>query len=161
MKILVLLLVSSLAIASEPEVCFTPGGSCQDVVVAQLDAAKTSAFIMAYSFTSRPIALAIVAAAKRGVHVEVVLDRSNVHARYSGLPMMVAEHVDTVIDSSHAISHNKVMIIDEATVLTGSFNFTTAAQRHNAENLVVLHDPELAGLYLANFRKHSEHSRAP
>ena len=53
-----------------------------------------------------------------------------------------------------AIAHSKVMIIDCATVVTGSFNFTAAAQNHNAENLLVLDDPALAAQYKANWERH-------
>ncbi|MEO5334056.1 MAG: phospholipase D-like domain-containing protein [Magnetococcus sp. YQC-5] len=62
------------------------------------------------------------------------------------------------IDSSHAIAHNKVMIVDDETVITGSFNFTKAAQEKNAENLLVLRDKGLAKRYLENWRKHADHA---
>jgi phosphatidylserine/phosphatidylglycerophosphate/cardiolipin synthase-like enzyme len=58
--------------------------------------------------------------------------------------------VPTKIDANHAISHNKVMIIDGETVLTGSFNFTKAAQEKNAENLLIIWDPSLAAQYTQN-----------
>ncbi len=64
----------------------------------------------------------------------------------------------TFIDSKHAIAHNKIMIIDDATVITGSFNFTKAAQESNAENLLVLHDEKMAWGYEANWEKHFKHS---
>ena len=47
------------------------------------------------------------------------------------------------IDAEHAIAHNKVMIIDGETVITGSFNFTKAAEENNAENLLIIHDKKL------------------
>jgi len=52
-----------------------------------------------------------------------------------------------MIDANHAIAHNKVMIIDGETVLTGSFNFTKAAQEKNAENLLIIRDAALAAQY--------------
>jgi len=63
-----------------------------------------------------------------------------------------------LIDGVHAIAHNKVMIIDGQTVITGSFNFTTAAERQNAENLLVVRDHALAARYAENWRAHAEHS---
>ena len=54
------------------------------------------------------------------------------------------------IDSQHAIAHNKVMVIDAETVITGSFNFTKAAEDNNAENLLVIHDKVLAERYAKN-----------
>jgi phosphatidylserine/phosphatidylglycerophosphate/cardiolipin synthase-like enzyme len=55
--------------------------------------------------------------------------------------------------TSYAIAHNEVMVIDSATILTGSFNFTKAAEEKNAENLLVIKDaPELVQVYAANVR---------
>ena len=62
------------------------------------------------------------------------------------------------IDAKHAIAHNKIMVIDGQTVITGSFNFTTAAEEHNAENLLVIRSPELAAKYAANWKVHADHS---
>ena len=64
----------------------------------------------------------------------------------------------TKIDSAHAIAHNKVMIIDGETLITGSFNFTRAAEESNAENLLVIHDKPLAVKYLRNWQDHARHS---
>jgi len=50
------------------------------------------------------------------------------------------------------------MVIDDQVVLTGSFNFTGAAEKHNAENLLVLRDPKLAEQYLQNWKAHALHS---
>lgn len=66
--------------------------------------------------------------------------------------------IPTYIDDRHAISHNKIMIIDRAIVITGSFNFTKAAEEKNAENLLIISSKELARFYLDNWQKHQEHS---
>ncbi|HYA94193.1 MAG TPA: phospholipase D-like domain-containing protein [Thermodesulfobacteriota bacterium] len=62
------------------------------------------------------------------------------------------------IDVQHAIAHNKVMIIDEETVIAGSFNFTKAAEENNAENLLVIRDRNLAERYTKNWQEHAQHS---
>jgi phosphatidylserine/phosphatidylglycerophosphate/cardiolipin synthase-like enzyme len=64
------------------------------------------------------------------------------------------------IDAKHAIAHNMIMVIDGETVITGSFNFTKAAEEHNAENLLVIRDQGLAEKYTANWKAHAEHSEA-
>lgn len=61
-------------------------------------------------------------------------------------------------DSAHAIAHNKVMVIDGETVITGSFNFTKAAEGNNAENLLIINDRKLASLYTKNWQNHAKHS---
>jgi phosphatidylserine/phosphatidylglycerophosphate/cardiolipin synthase-like enzyme len=64
-----------------------------------------------------------------------------------------------LIDARHAIAHNKVMIIDENVVLTGSFNLTKNAEESNAENLLVIRgQATLVEKYLSNFKLHQEHS---
>ncbi len=64
----------------------------------------------------------------------------------------------SLIDAAHTIAHNKIMVIDDQTVIAGSFNFTKAAEKHNAENLPVIRDKELAAKYTANWQTHAEHS---
>jgi phosphatidylserine/phosphatidylglycerophosphate/cardiolipin synthase-like enzyme len=58
----------------------------------------------------------------------------------------------------HAIAHNKVMVIDGRIVITGSFNFTKAAEESNAVNLLVIRDAELAAKYAKNWQEYLEHS---
>ena len=141
------------------EVFFSPRGGCTEAVVHELNGARASIFIQAYSFTSAPIAKAIIDAAKRGVKVEAVLDRSNRTDKYSAATFLRNQACDVRIDAKHAIAHNKIMIIDERVVLTGSFNFTKQAEDSNAENLLVFRgNPDLVAKYLANFRLHQAHS---
>jgi len=86
------------------------------------------------------------------------LDKSNKTGKYSEADFLLNGRIPTYIDDKHAIAHNKVMIIDGETVLTGSFNFTKAAEESNAENLLILRSTQLAGLYSNSFLEHREHS---
>jgi len=99
-----------------------------------------------------------VAAHKRGVTVQVILDKSQRTEKYSEADFLVNVGIPVHIDAKHAIAHNKVMVIDGATVITGSFNFTKAAEENNAENLLVIRSPELAAKYAANWKVHADHS---
>jgi phosphatidylserine/phosphatidylglycerophosphate/cardiolipin synthase-like enzyme len=140
------------------EVRFSPDGGCTEAVVREIDAAQSSILVQAYSFTSAPIAKAVVEAYKRGVHVEVILDRSQKTEKYSEADFLHNARVPVLIDSRHAIAHNKVMIIDGQTVITGSFNFTKSAEERNAENLLVIRDKILADQYTLNWKLHADHS---
>jgi len=115
-------------------------------------------FVQAYSFTSAPIAKALVNAHKRGVKVEVILDKSQRSAKYTSATFLTNAGIHTYIDDRHAIAHNKIIIIDKSIVITGSFNFTKAAEEKNAENILVIPSKELARLYLENWQEHKEHS---
>ena len=96
---------------------------------------------------------------KRGVKVVAVLDKSNETEKYSAATFLVHAGIQPLIDDQHAIAHNKVMVIDSATILTGSFNFTKAAEERNAENLLVVKGaPELVRAYEANIQAHAAHS---
>jgi phosphatidylserine/phosphatidylglycerophosphate/cardiolipin synthase-like enzyme len=115
--------------------------------------------VQAYSFTSAPIAEALVKANRRGAHVQVILDSSQETTnKYSPADFLAHAKIHCFIDREHAIAHNKVMVIDGTTVITGSFNFTKAAEEKNAENLLVIHDRALALDYAKNWRIHQEHS---
>jgi phosphatidylserine/phosphatidylglycerophosphate/cardiolipin synthase-like enzyme len=140
---------------------FSPKGGCTEALVRELAAAKHEVLVLAYSFTSRPIAQALVEAKLRGVHIDIVLDHSNEHEPYSDLHFFLEQGVVPLIDPHHAIAHNKVMVIDGRTVVTGSFNFTQHAESDNAENLLVLKGhPELVRSYKQNFAEHKAHARA-
>ena len=141
---------------------FSPKGGCTEMVVAELKRARREVLVLAYSFTSQPIAEALVEAKLRGVNVEIVLDHSNEKEAHTDLHYFLEQKLTPLIDAHHAIAHNKVMVIDGHTVLTGSFNFTNQAEHENAENLLILrHYPDLAAAYRANFAAHKEHARAP
>jgi phosphatidylserine/phosphatidylglycerophosphate/cardiolipin synthase-like enzyme len=140
------------------QVYFSPYGGCTEAVVAALSRATNSVLVQAYSFTSAPIAKAVADAQRRHLQVAVILDRSQRTEKYSSADFLRNSGVPTFIDSKHAIAHNKIMIIDGAVVLTGSFNFTKAAEENNAENLLVIRDATLAAKYTANWKGHLAHS---
>jgi len=137
--------------AQNARVYFSPQGGCTEAVIRALDEAKASVLIQAYSFTSAPIAQAVVNAHKRGVKVEVILDKSNKTANYSAADFVTHAGIPTYIDSPCGIAHSKVMVIDKAMIVTGSFNYSKVAEERNVENLLVIHSPELAALYVQNW----------
>lgn len=139
-------------------VCFTPGEACTDQIVEEIDQARTTIEVQAYSFTSAPIAKALVEAHRRGINIQIILDKSQETEKYSSADFLEHAGIPTYIDRKHAIAHNKVMVIDAKTVITGSFNFTKAAQEKNAENMMILHDAELARFYHENWERHLQHS---
>jgi len=93
------------------------------------------------------------------VPILAVLDKSNETQKYSAATFLVNAGIQTLIDDQHAIAHNKIMVIDSATVITGSFNFTKAAEEKNAENLLMITEaPELVKAYAANVQAHAAHA---
>jgi phosphatidylserine/phosphatidylglycerophosphate/cardiolipin synthase-like enzyme len=137
---------------------FSPEGGCENAVVRHIDGAKRSILVQAYSFTNRAITAALIRAHQRQVKVLVILDRSDISSKGSTMEDLRAAQVEVSIDRKHAISHNKVMLFDDHIVLTGSFNFTAAAEHSNAENCLFVADNALAGTYKANWEAHRAHS---
>lgn len=120
------------------EVAFSPDMGATNLVVKAIDEARHSIRVAAYSFTSKPIAQALLAAHKRGVDVKVVVDKSQAKARYTSATFLANVGIPTRIDYRYAIMHSKFIVIDGVNVETGSFNFTSAAEHRNAENVLVL-----------------------
>jgi phosphatidylserine/phosphatidylglycerophosphate/cardiolipin synthase-like enzyme len=154
---IVALLFNSIALAvtfpadTHYRVCSTPGQQCETLISNTINAARKSIFVQAYSFTSKKIGKALIAAKKLGVKVYIILDKSQLHQRYSELKYLWHANIHVWIDNKVAIAHNKVMIIDSNTVITGSFNFTNSAQRRNAENVIIIQSAELADKYFHNW----------
>jgi phosphatidylserine/phosphatidylglycerophosphate/cardiolipin synthase-like enzyme len=123
-----------------------------------LDKTKSTVLVQAYFFTSAPIAKALMNAHKRGVKIEVILDKSQRTQKYSSATFLCYQGIPIKIDAQHAVAHNKVMIIDGDTVITGSCNFTKAVEENNAENLLVIRDRKLAERYIKNWHEHERHS---
>jgi len=136
------------------EVAFSPGGGATELIIKTIGAAKQSIRIAAYSFTSRPIAKALIEAHQAGIDVKVVVDRSQIEiSSHSVVPILALANIPVRVDTEHALQHDKYMIIDAKTVETGSFNYTAAAEQRNSENVLVLWEtPELARLYGDNWQ---------
>ena len=65
------------------QIYFSPKGGCTEAVVDALSKAKSTVLVQAYSFTSAPIAKALTDAHRRGVKIQVILDKSNQTDKYS------------------------------------------------------------------------------
>jgi phospholipase D len=132
-------------------VCFSPEGQCTNGIVSAIEDAKTSIFVMAYSFSSLQIAQALVDAYERGVDVKILIDKSQIRNKYSHLQFFSKKGIPVFIDRAVGIAHNKTMILDDRFVLTGSFNWSKAANSKNAENILLIDDPSLAQIYKENW----------
>jgi phospholipase D len=139
--------------------CFTPGGRCTALIVREISKAKREIKLQGYSFTSQPIAEALVVANKRGVRIDILIDRSQFKNKYSVLPLLHKNGIAVHQDKVPGIAHNKVIIIDGQSVITGSFNFTAAAQNRNSENVVLLRSKKAAELYEKNWNKRQSDSK--
>ena len=129
-------------------------------VLEGIKGAKRTILVQAYLLYSTRLAGALVRAHQRGVQVHVILDATAQphHPPVSAVALLMTAGVAVSLDARHAWAHDKVMILDGEIVITGSYNWTVAAERNNGENLLVIRDVQLAGVYTANWRRHALHS---
>ncbi|CCP04335.1 Phospholipase D precursor [Erwinia amylovora Ea644] len=155
----VLAIMSALANATDaPEISvgFSPsaGQSALQIVLNTINGAEQSIDMAAYSFTSHPIAAALIAAQNRGVSVRVVADAKANNDKYTAVTFLTNQDVPVRLNAQYIFMHNKFMVVDSNTVQTGSFNYTSNAAKRNAENvLLVLNAPTLAATYLQEFNR--------
>lgn len=136
------------------EVGFSPEGGAQELVLKTINDATKSIRMMAFSFSAPDIMNALVAAQKRGVDVQIVIDQNgNVSGKSLQAMRYVAHNgVKLRTDNHYRIQHDKVIIVDGSTVETGSFNFAKTAESKNSENVIVIHNaPDLVAEYLAHW----------
>jgi phospholipase D len=153
-------------------VCFTPAEHCAWWIVAAIDGAREEIRVQAYVLTAGDIIDALERAHRRGVDVEVILDRSQTHEDDAdeAAPLLHAEPVPPLpgprsadiltaagipvwIDRVPGIAHNKAIIIDRHLVIGGSYNYTRAAETENAENVTRIDSAEVAAQFLANWQE--------
>ncbi len=138
---------------------FSPAGGATDQIVTALGKCKQTVRVLAYSFTSKPIIDALISAKRRGVDVQIVLDHSNTpSSKDSGGGPCAAAGIPVRVDAMHRIMHDKVLILDGQAVMTGSFNFSGAAETANAENSLSTWDAATAARYEADWQTHWDHS---
>ena len=139
-------------------VLFSPRGGITDQIVSEIDCATSEIYVQAYSFTSRSIADALIKAKARGLRIEVCADDSNKNPDTSVCDELSDARIEVWLDAKHAIAHSKVIVIDGALVICGSFNWTQAAERSNSENCLFIQSKTIALQYRNNFIDHRAHS---
>jgi phosphatidylserine/phosphatidylglycerophosphate/cardiolipin synthase-like enzyme len=137
---------------SRLEVYFSPDDGALDRLLDVVSEAQKSIYFLAYSFTSDRLAEAVTERGQQGVALKGVFEEdqyeSNTGTEFDNL---LAAGFDIRLDGNPQQMHHKVFIIDEAVVVTGSYNFSANAEKRNDENLLILYNPEIASLYLEEF----------
>jgi phosphatidylserine/phosphatidylglycerophosphate/cardiolipin synthase-like enzyme len=155
---------ATIAASGTIQVAFSPEDDTGGLVVQAIRDARKQVLVQTFSFTHRGIAEALIQAKHRGVDVQLIADSEQISKMKRGLVSSIdTAGVPTFVDAEHDSAHNKIMVIDaglpQAVIITGSFNFTQAAQYKNAENLLLIRgNPQLTQAYLANWQRHRAHS---
>jgi HKD family nuclease len=157
-KKMLLLLISLTA-----QVFFSPNGGAKEAILKELTNAKNNIDVAMYILTDRELTKALVSAKERGVKVRVLLDmKSTEEIEYSKHLFLSKSKVDVRVnntlpsntDKHSGIMHNKFAIIDNKTLITGSFNWTHSAEELNNENLLIIKESkELISKFEKEFSK--------
>jgi phosphatidylserine/phosphatidylglycerophosphate/cardiolipin synthase-like enzyme len=130
------------------DIGFSPGGTALAVVQKAIAISRAEILMACYEFTKRDIAESLEAAAHQGVKVRIVADWKASRDKYSQIRILQSAGIPVRLDRNFAIFHHKFIVIDCVTLETGSFNYTNAAIKHNAENAIVLRNvPQVAKVY--------------
>ena len=135
----------------EVENTFAPEEEVAARIIAEIEGAQSRIRFLAFIFTSDEIADAMLERAQAGVVVQGVMESRNAKREYSQYKRLLAEVHDVLLDGNPYIMHHKVIIVDDETVILGSYNLTASAEEKNDENLLIIHDPEVAALFVAEF----------
>ena len=151
LTIIILTLILCLSSFAKTEVYFSLSENPQKAIIKNINQAETYINIAMYTFTDQEIALSLANAQKRGVKVRVYLDRSQIESTYSVSRLLVQKGIKVRISTNNYIMHHKFAIIDNRLLLTGSYNWTFAANNKNEENLMVIDDPEIIEIFQHQF----------
>jgi phosphatidylserine/phosphatidylglycerophosphate/cardiolipin synthase-like enzyme len=132
---------------------FSPDNDVEDIIVKRIQKAKKSIYFMAFSFTSDPIGEAMIERFKKGVKVQGLFEKNGSNTKESEYKKFLVEGIPVKTDINPHNMHHKVIIIDDEVVITGSYNFSKNASKHNDENILLIEDPEIAKKYTAEFRR--------
>ncbi len=138
---------------------FSPVDNVMQKIIAEVEGAKSSVKFMAFTYTYNDLAQAMISRQKAGAKVEGVIE--NRGASQGALPELFCANVPVEVDGNKYTMHHKVIIIDDNTVITGSFNFTKTADTANDDNVLIIHSSGVAALYDAEFQKVYGAGKAP
>lgn len=136
--VIIICLLLSIAIYAKTEIYFTHVDNIQSIILLKINEAEESIDISMYTFTDLILADALINAKERGVEVRIYLDRSQVYARYTQSIYFVQKELEVRISSNRYIMHNKFAVIDSELLITGSYNWTKAANNKNDENVMIV-----------------------
>ncbi len=143
---------SNMRTDSKVNVYFCPEDNCKEHVISVLESANSSILFMTYSFTDNDIGNLLIKKYKEGIKVKGIFERSQ-ESKYSEYDKLKNNRMDVKFDNNKYYMHNKIFIIDEKIVITGSYNPTKSADENNNENLVIIYDDKIAKQYVDEFNK--------
>jgi phosphatidylserine/phosphatidylglycerophosphate/cardiolipin synthase-like enzyme len=147
-------LATQQGVTEEVEIYFSPKGRCREEIIEELNKAKKRIDLTMYTFTSRELAETLVKAKARGVKIRAYLDDTMKGGRYTQTNTLLNAGIPVKFDNHSGLMHNKFAVIDDISVITGSYNWTKRAEERNDENIVILRASEIVKLYSDKFEEY-------
>lgn len=142
------------------EVYFSPDDGVATRLIELIQSARKSIYFLAYSFTLDELAKEIIARAAFGVDIAGVMDASQAGSNLgSDYERFLSAGLDVRLDGNPNNMHHKVFIVDRETVVLGSYNFTLSAETRNDENLLIIHNADIAAQFLQEFQRVFQQAR--
>ncbi len=135
------------------ETYFCPEDWCTNHILEYLGNATSSIYFMTFSFTSDPIGDMLVKKKNEGVEIKGLFDKTQAGSEYSEYEKLENASIKVMKDANPYLMHHKVFIIDNQTVITGSFNPSKNAEMYNDENVVIIKDRQIAERYVEEFNQ--------
>ena len=140
---------------------FSPSDRGLPSLLEAIATSDASVDVLAFSFTDDATAQALIDLHQQGVAVRVIMETRSIRGTGSEYATLEEAGIHVTADGNCYVAHNKVMIIDDQIVVTGSYNFTASAEKNNDENLLIIDDPELARYYSIEFERLWNEARNP
>ncbi len=153
MRFIIGLLLLSTVFCSQ--VFFSPNGGTREQIINLIQTTTGNIDIAIFSFTSKELAMALLMENKKGRNIRIVADRGQGNGKYSALKLL-REHVPVrylPVSYGRGMMHHKFMLINKTYLVTGSYNWSTNAEKYNYENCLILDESKLITEYSAEYEK--------
>lgn len=131
--------------------CFSPGNGCLDAITDTIEQAENSLKICVFTISDDRITAAILKAHRRGIKIKLLTDNEKLFDKGSDIRQLAQAGLEVRIDNTRDHMHHKFALIDNSTLLTGSYNWTRSAAMYNHENLIVTNNKDLVHDFLVEF----------
>ena len=132
---------------------FSPGDTCRNCITNQIGKARRDLLVCVFTISDDLITKSLIAAHRRGVSIRLITDNEKSFDKGSDINELAREGVELRMDTSPNHMHHKFMVVDQHSVLTGSYNWTRGAARFNHENIIVTKDPTTVRMFTQEFDK--------
>jgi mitochondrial cardiolipin hydrolase len=137
------------------EAMFTRSKSVADAIEQHIRATQVSLDAALYRLNSQRLTRALDDAQDKGVRVRLVIDRNRYQESPATQQLLSTCRLPFRVaygrNGAGSKMHHKFAVLDDSVVLTGSYNWTFASEEENYENVLILREPRLVGIYQAEF----------